>query len=508
MRWFRLSSFCSTSTDLRHLTRLSRLRKLVFDSCLSLRDASSLSPLTALSSLQVLVLGQSYTELPVLSLLSSLTSLVRLELNGPSMEVSMTTYFCFKSDSSSSLSLRFDSHSYFQPFSLALSSSLSSQDDLKWVESLTNLTKFRSVGGLFDTGRFASLPRLQFLAPPMFLPLIDNDVRLMTCMTNLTSLSLADAVITDEALVSTLRVLSKLRALNLTRSTIRDETLPALTSLPFLSSLNLGECVRLSGANFSCLLFCTSLTQLYLFRSTWLRDHHFGIISCLTNLRSLVLSDCRLSNSSARCLSTLTRLETLALHTPLSGLMVGLEYISHLTSLRKLVLRAPLNEELRHIAGLTGLCTLEIFASTFVSVPVEPVPMDCTPLTALTQLTWLLLADVTASSLSVLSHLTTLRILSLYATFPVSYLEPLPRRMPNLSVLEVRNPALGPEDLPVLAQFTQVRELDLGGCSGLHDTAVTRAARKVKRRGQAALRVLWTPSGLRLSVGPRGNLYS
>jgi hypothetical protein len=106
------------------------------------------------------------------------------------------------------------------------------------------------------------------------------------------ALDLSNTGITDKEL----EVVSKITALHSLKidevDTISLEGIAALSRLPYLTSLKLRRC-KLKSDITPALLKLNKLNTLDLSRNNWLTSKHLRTISKMSNLRQLVLSDCR-----------------------------------------------------------------------------------------------------------------------------------------------------------------------------------------------------------------------
>jgi hypothetical protein len=311
---------------------------------------------------------------------------------------------------------------------------------------------------------------------------------LSTC-TSLKSLRLSSSPSITHREMRFLSTLPSLRELYLYNMRVSDETMEALSSLSSLEVLTVDEpfFTRVSHKTIRSLSTLTSLTKLSL---QWPSDvrysifHEDGIspLSALASLRELRLANLCVTNADLETLSSLHFLEMLMVTEArdmdfLTYDMGGMNVLSRLTSLKKLVLQWPVVAEgsladagLQALSALTSLVTLDLIGIACIT------DAGIQSLSAMVSLQFLHVRGrhlCTDTGIQALSTLTSLRVLLLSRCPNVTDTGLLSlRRLVMLEGLTISSPQFTDTGMKVFKRLTRLESLVLSGCALITDTGI------------------------------------
>ena len=210
-----------------------------------------------------------------------------------------------------------------------------------------------------------------------------------------------------------------------------------LKYMPFLEELTIYEGVS---GNLNVLSYLSHLQKLHI-TSTPVSSDEMQIISTLTSLESLVLSDCGLSSVSG--LENLTSLEVLDLS---DNTIRNISSLSSLTRLKQVNLQHNVLTDLAILSGLPVLNELDISFNTIT---------DLSPLSELTSLIWLNAGNNQISSAAPVASLTNLEYLNLSFN-QVSSIAEL-SALSNLKDINISNNLI--DDISIVAELKSIQNL-------------------------------------------------
>ena len=310
-------------------------------------EISNLSPLSGLTNLTSLDLGNNRLSDEDMSVLSGLPNLTRLSLHNNSIsDVSVLSGL----PKLTRLSLGNNRISDVSVLSglpnltvLSLYGNRLSDEDMSVLSGLPNLT-WLDLGdnNISDVSVLSGLTKLTVLI--LYFNNI-SDVSVLSGLTNLTWLDLGDNRISDEDM-SVLSGLTKLTVLRLYGNRLSDEDMSVLSGLPNLTWLDLGD------NNISDVSVLSGLTKLTVLILYFNNISDVSVLSGLTNLTWLDLGDNRISDEDMSVLSGLTKLTVLRLY---GNRISDVSVLSGLTKLIQLWLHRNNISDLAPLIENTGL---------------------------------------------------------------------------------------------------------------------------------------------------------
>jgi hypothetical protein len=391
----------------------------------------------------------------------------------------------------------------------------------QWRDAAMNRPSLDCVAKLYVRGEHAcaGLANLRRVLPVLDLTVVYNitemGVRSLSTLPSLEKLDIRARFVNDQALyyLSTctslkslrlsssavhfnrrgmrfLSTLPSLRELYLYNMRVSDEQMEALSSLSSLEVLTVHEpsFKRVSHKTIRSLSKLTSLRKLFLQWPSRVRyniSHPAGIspLSALTSLRELRLMNLCVTNADLETLSSLHFLEMLMVteardHRDLLTYdMGGMDVLSRLTSLKKLVLQWPILAEgifadagLHALSALTSLVTLELLEIKGVT------DAGLQSLSALVSLQFLFVFGrhlCTDTGIEALSTLTSLRVLLLSGCPNVTDAGLLSlRSLVVLEKLTISSPQFTDAGMEAFKSLTRLESLDLSGCALITNTGI------------------------------------